>query len=76
MFFRALARGSGSLTETLVFWQGREWTSKQWRTYQDALKRSEPQWEESSKEIIGRNPIPPIKIGDKVWDEWEPKLNK
>ena len=62
------------LEETPVFWQGREWTSKQWRAYQDALKRSEEQWRESDQEIIDRNPLPPIKIGDKYWGDWEPRI--
>ena len=51
-------------------------TSRQWHTYEEALKRSEAQWDESTREMIERNPIPPIKIGDKYWGDWEPRIIK
>jgi hypothetical protein len=51
-------------------------TSRQWHAYEEALKRSEAQWDESTQEMIERNPIPDIKINGKSWGDWEPRIIK
>ena len=54
--------------EMPVFFQGREWTAREWADYQLALAKSEKLWEESDKEILERmrsQPLPPLVIKKK-----------
>lgn len=59
--------------EARVYWQGRQWTSKEWREYLDALARSEEEWKESTKEALDK-PIPDIKIDGKPWGDYTPVI--
>ena len=41
--------------------------------YEKALARSEKQWRESAKALVP-DKLPPLKIGDTIWGEINPKV--
>ena len=56
---------------------GRDWTPEQYYRYGLALVRRAALWAESDKKLLERvktNPLPPLIIDGKRWDEWEPTI--
>ena len=43
-------------------WQGKTITSAQYRVYEDALARSEPQWEQSTQDFMERRRELPVTL--------------
>lgn len=52
---------------------------QEWHEFQIALSKSEVLWEQENERLFERmreQPLPPIKIGDKYWGDYTPRIIK